>query len=452
MRLIELRANKESFHTVRFNPNGLSIISAIKETNDPRKTYNSVGKTLTIAIIHFCLGSKSTKEFENQLKGWVFYLDFTIGKGNYSVSRATDNQNEIILNGKTYKLKEFSNLLEEKLFLIKENKKFISFRGLISRFIRFGIDGYIENDRFIKNEKPVTRLINNAFLLGLEIDYAIKKVQLKEKEQNIAQLKNQLNNPEFKAIFGSENKKDLEIKIVELETTIGKYKKSLGEFVIADDYDAIRKEADKISYDLQQLKNKRSKLFSAVSNIEKSLEIQPDISKKQLIKLFEESKIQLATMVVKKLEELEDFNSKLLDNRATKLLEEKRQFEKEIAELNKTISKLGKVENEKLQYLNSAGALEDYTKLNKALVDSENKLHTLNQFRLLSKEYKIAFEENKKDFANENISTDKYLENSRDLIKKNILLFKSFVEKFYSEKIPELQFKTMKVKTVLDLI
>lgn len=434
MRLIELRANKESFHTVTFNPKGLSIISAIKETNDPRKTYNSVGKTLTIAIIHFCLGSNSNKEFENQLKGWVFYLDFIIGKEKYSVSRATDNQKEIILNGKTYKLKEFNTLLEEKLFLIKENKKFISFRGLISRFIRFGVDGYIENDRFIKNEKPVTRLINNAFLLGLEIDYAIKKVQLKEKEQNIAQLKNQLNNPEFKAIFGTENKKDLEIKIVELETTIDKYKKSLDEFVIADDYDAIRKEADKISYDLQQLKNKRSKLFSAVSNIEKSLEIQPDISKEQLIKLYEESKIQLASMVVKKLEELEDFNSKLLDNRAKKLLEEKRHFEKEIAELNKTISKLGKVENEKLQYLNSTGALEDYTKLNKALTDSENKLHTLNQFRLLSNEYKIAFEENKKDFANENIETDKYLENSRDLIKKNILLFKSFVEKFYSEK------------------
>lgn len=37
MRLVELRANKESFNTVCFNAEGVSIIAAIKETSKKRK-------------------------------------------------------------------------------------------------------------------------------------------------------------------------------------------------------------------------------------------------------------------------------------------------------------------------------------------------------------------------------------------------------------------------------
>ena len=275
MRLIELRANKDSFHTVSFNPSGISIIAAIKETNDPRKTYNSVGKSLTVALIHFCLGANSNSEFETKLADWIFYLDFEIGTNKYTSKRSISNQSEIELNGKVYSIREYCKLLEKELFIIKENSKYLSFRGLISRFLRFGDFSYVQNDYYIKKENDLTRLINNSFLLGLDTELILKKAELKKKEINIKELKKQLNNPEFKALFGAENKKDLEIKIVELETIIKRFKKSIDEFVIAEDYDSIRKEADKISYELRNLKNNATKLSIAISNIDKSLEIQP---------------------------------------------------------------------------------------------------------------------------------------------------------------------------------
>lgn len=434
MRLIELRANNVGFHTVRFKPNGISIIAAIKETDDQRKTYNSVGKSLTVALIHFCLGSNSNRELEEKLKDWVFSLDFEIEGKKYTAKRSTSNQKEIELNGSVLSLKDFNKELEKELFRIKDNSKYISFRGLISRFVRFGDYGYIKNDTYIKKEKEVTKLVNNAFLLGLDIDLAIKKAELKEKEQNIQNLKKQLANPEFKAIFGAENKKDLEIKIVELETQIKKLKSSIESFVIAEDYDSIRKEADKISYDLKQIKNKATRLTIAISNIEKSLDIQPDITRDQILKLYSDARIQLGVMVIKKLEELEQFNAQILDNRTKKLIEEKREFERQLSEYNRQIQALGKQEDEKLQYLNSTGALEDYTRLNEALRDYEKQLHTLNQYRKIVTDYKNAFEENKKDFTDQNIATNKYLEDIEDTIKENIILFKSFVEKFYSEK------------------
>ena len=55
MKLLKLRANKESFHTIPFNSKGISLIVAKKRTENERNTYNSVGKSLSIALIHFCL-------------------------------------------------------------------------------------------------------------------------------------------------------------------------------------------------------------------------------------------------------------------------------------------------------------------------------------------------------------------------------------------------------------
>ena len=75
MRLIELSANKPSFRTVRFNPRGPSFIVARQkdpESSDKKRTYNGVGKSLIIALVHFCLGSNKKPGFETALPGWEF--------------------------------------------------------------------------------------------------------------------------------------------------------------------------------------------------------------------------------------------------------------------------------------------------------------------------------------------------------------------------------------------
>ena len=61
MRLIELRANNAGFKTVKFKQIGLSLIVGTrthpaKESEDER-SYNGVGKSLLVEIVHFCLGS-----------------------------------------------------------------------------------------------------------------------------------------------------------------------------------------------------------------------------------------------------------------------------------------------------------------------------------------------------------------------------------------------------------
>lgn len=94
MKLLKLRANKESFHTI-FKSKGISLIVAKKRTENERNTYNSVGKFLSIVLIHFCLASNKIPVFEELLQGWIFYLDFEIDGKEYASYRTTEQQDVI---------------------------------------------------------------------------------------------------------------------------------------------------------------------------------------------------------------------------------------------------------------------------------------------------------------------------------------------------------------------
>lgn len=437
MRLLELTANKETFHPIVFRPIGVSIIAAIKETDDPRKTYNSVGKSLSVTIIHFCLGANANEEFRENLKEWEFKLKFQIGNKIHWVTREVSNPGYVKLDEESLTNERYKNFLVSEIFLIPEGSKFLSFRGLISRFIRQRKSSYISYDSYIAEESknPIVQLINNAFLLGLDTACVLRKYELKESLDKVNDLKNNLNNPEFKSLFQSEKDEDLEISIVDLESTIERLKINTLNFRVADDYDQIRKEADEIVERLRTYKNEATKLSIAIGDIEKSLQLRPDISKEDIVRIYDEAKFELGDRIVKRLEDLESFNRKLFDNREKNLLAEKLRFEKELKSAETSIKQLGDQEDEKLQYLNSHGALDEFTKMTQLLADNEKRLERILNFKQLLSDYKNKVQELKKDFSDENIATNKYLADAEGIIKKNIILFKSFTERFYQGKL-----------------
>ena len=175
MKLLKLTANQASFHTVRFNESGISLIVARNVTNDDKNTYNSVGKSLTIALVHFCLGCNKIEDIEEKLPGWIFNLDFDLNGIKYTSSRATSNQDVIILNNEELSLTDFRNKLGKDIFRLDSPVQYLTFRSLISRFIRPFKSSY--NDYFtpIAKEQDYQRLLNAAYLLGLDIERVIRK-------------------------------------------------------------------------------------------------------------------------------------------------------------------------------------------------------------------------------------------------------------------------------------
>ncbi len=432
MRLIRLSANQSSFRTVVFNPTGISLITAEKRTEDNQNTYNSVGKSLCVALVHFCLGSNPVKGFEEKLQEWTFTLEFDLNGTIHKSSRSTNNQNVIVLDENEFTLKEFNKKMGEQVFGLLPRQQEISFRSLISRFIRPKKSSYNSYDEFIKEEQPYNRLLNNAYLLGLDISLVERKFQLNKDLKESTDAKRRIEKDStLREFFQYKDDKDAEVEIVNLEERIAQLSRDLEKFVVAENYTTIQREADEISARLREKRNETVIVENSIAAIEKSLNIQPDIPFEKVKRLYEEAQVSFSDLVVKRLEDLEIFNHKLLNDRRKRLLEERQKFESRLKDLNAIIKRLSEQEDEKLQYLNSHGALDDYVQLTNQLASLKSKLEKLNGYKKMVKEYNLKTEQLKQEISQENINTEKYLEDNDLIRRKNILLFKSFAERFY---------------------
>ena len=165
MQLISISANQKSFKEIKFNEQGPNFILAKQkdpESNDTSKTYNGVGKSLLVAVIHFCLGAsqqnKITKEFKKKLKNWVFTLEIKINNTIYQIKRRCNDTNKIYLNNKELSLDNFCNELGDKCFSIPTSISALSFRSLIPFFIRPFKESYVHYDDPKNHTNPI---INN---------------------------------------------------------------------------------------------------------------------------------------------------------------------------------------------------------------------------------------------------------------------------------------------------
>jgi uncharacterized protein YydD (DUF2326 family) len=439
MRLIKLSANYPGFKTIEFNRNGLSLIIGKRHNNDytqdRKNTYNSVGKSLTIALIHFCLGSSRNPEFETKLNDWEFALELEIDQVHYTVLRKCNNQNIIYIDYEEMALKEYTDLMASKVFNIPVGSKFLSFRSLISRFIRPQKASYNTFDNFIPSEPEFPSLLNNSLLLGLDVSLIFRKQDLKEQLDKIEEMKRAFENDTIiKSFFEQNEDDDLEIDVVDLKQKIQKIQQDLLSFEVAEDYYQVVKEADQLKVEIKFLENKAATIKTALANIENSLTITPDIPKKRIEQLYKDAQFNLPDLIVKRLSEVEDFNNKILDNRSKRLLKEKQDFEKKLFEYEIGIKRLGKLKDSKLEYLDTKGALDEFTKMNEQLKDLKIKLDSIEKYRQLKQEYKNKSEELKRDFSLENTKTLDYLEKNRPLIENNILIFKNLASEFYEKK------------------
>lgn len=435
MYLVRLSANKPSFHTINFNEGLNFIVGGIKDkTNNEKKTYNGVGKSLMIKIIHFCLGSNPIDQFKQKLEDWEFSLVIQIGKDEYEVTRNCSNQRKIFVDGKEYSLNDFREFLGNKLFNLNKNDyKYLKYRSLISRFIRPNKYAYDSYDKFVNEEKDYQKNICNAYLLGLNVKLVDEKRELIEKKKKIIDAKSLFEKDDTIKKFYEKDEK-IDVTIVDLEQKIISLNKEIDNFKVADNYYEIRKEADNQQKELADVENDLLLIKDALENINNSLDIKVDISTNKIIKMYEEAKVKLNDMVVKELKEVEDFHNKLVENRIRRLKQQKKdliksQNEKEI--LRKNIS----TELDKnLNLLGAYGALDEYNALINKLSQYKAKLEKLNSYKDLIENYKNEINTININLEQENINTNKYLKESKEIREQNILVFRELTHRFYPNK------------------
>jgi len=436
MQLISLNSNHSSFKPVVFkNISGLNFIVA-KQTNpgrnDQNKTFNGVGKSLLVAIIHFCLGSNKKEQFKKNLPGWEFSLRFKVSEVEYLVTRATDGQQNIKLDGVDIKLGEFNKKFENLLFDIPEDIDYLSFRSLLPFFIRPRRGSYVNFNDPNELRKDYQILLTNSFLLGLNIHLVKEKHTLRVEKERIKTLINDLSNDQLLKDFFIGNK-DVSLATQDLADKIKKLEVDLANFNVAEDFYDIKKEADRLRGELEKLQNQIVLLQGQVQNIDESRKISPDIKKESIARIYSEASVVIAESAIKRLEDLEKFYQHLTVNRDKRLLDQKNELLRDMDTLNVTFN-AKKVEfDNSLKYLDTHQALDVFVKLTNRLADLRSEKDKLERYDQLLKQYQDQKIKLERDFVDATAKTATYLAEADGVIKDLRDFFRELTKRFYPD-------------------
>lgn len=435
VKLISLTSNKSSFHDIKFK-DGINIIvgkQGIHSKNNTGNTYNGVGKSLIIQLIHFCLGSSKIEELEKKLPGWQFTLEFSIDDKKYCSTRYTSTQNKIFLGKEELTVDKFNKKMLEMCFNIDSSPKYVTWRTLISRFIRRDRSCFDSYDTFVKNEQPYSKLINNSYLLGIDCNLISKKRELKKQKDRIGETEKAIkNDPFFKQYYLED--KDADIVITEKDEKINDLQDKLDKFEISENYHELEKSANQKSDEIKQLENKRSLIYIDIKNIRKSINQDIFVNKNNLLDFYQKTDIEIPQMIKKNIDDVVEFHSKLLTSRQSRLNLELEKNKKILANIDKKINSLGNEMDKLLGCLNSHGALEEYVSLTKRLSDYENEKSKANDYKNIISTY----EDKKSNIRSQIISQKKeandYLKSNEHDISELKSLFHELSKEFYPKK------------------
>lgn len=439
MQLIKVYSNKASFRTVEFNRAGLNFIVAkqkIPGTSEKGKTYNGVGKSLLVRIIHFCLGAsvKSHGIFCEKLLGWEFFVDFEIGRNKYTARRLTGEPKIIFLNNEELPISKFNKKMNTLCFDIPTDISFLSFRSLIPFFIRPRKESYVAYNKPGTTGGNYQALLYNVFLLGLDVALAQKKYNIRKEQDRIKKLEKNFKKDSLLRDFFNGNK-DVDLTLVDLEERIKHLDDDLSNFKVAEDYNEVQLDADKVESELFTLNNSVIMLQNNIENISKNLKFSPDMNKADIKTIYSESKIHFPENMSKTLDDLENFYGKLISNRKRRLLEQQNKLKLEQQDKKTGAERLQKELDKLMKYLGEHQALDLFVSLSNKSAELKAEHGSLKKYQELQSEYKTKERQAEKNLLELTELTDNYLKE----IKADTIdlrnYFRSLAKIFYSDSI-----------------
>mgnify|MGYP004634699755 FL=1 len=435
MQLLSLRANKASFHPIIFK-DGVNIIvgkQVAPLVENDGNTYNGVGKSLTLHLIHFCLGSNKIDSLGVYLPDWEFTLRFKIDGKEYYATRSTERQNVIDFSGEEYTAQKMRMKMLELCFGLTENPTNMTWTTLFSRFVRRFRSCYATFDTFVPKESDYSKILNNCYLLGIDTELIVRKKELRDQQSLGNTTEKEIKkDPLFKQYYLG--KSDAALDASDLEYRIGELEKEISQFKVSNNYHELEKEADEKSFEKKALENKRILISNYIKNIEDSLKETTEVKEEKLLKVYEAAQVEIPEMVKKNLDEVLKFHDDLLTSRNTRLRKELNKQRDELKDIDDSIETLGKRMDELLSFLDSHGALEEYVALTKQLNALNTELNRIQEYQKILKAYKDNELRIKAELIEQDKETEEYLEAEEEYLKKLRNQFWNYAKKFYPKK------------------
>lgn len=379
MRLISLTCDQPTFKPVIFNPSGITlIIGDSSEDNQGNGSSNGVGKTLTLGLVHHCLGANTNKLLAATVPNWIFSLLFSANGKEYRIDRSGDSKH-ILLNGKAIKLKKLQETLNEiGGFSIDKAVPSLSFRSLFKRFARYEQDDCIDPIK-TKKESDADARLRTLYLLGVDSSLIVSKQKNKHALDEISQLKNIWKQDSIlQNMFRAGTNPKVRAKFVESE--IERLTADLEKFQVAEDYRDIELSAAELTKKIRTFEKEMSVIQFQVESINKSLEHSPDISKQDLLDLYDGLQMIFKPETLAHFDAVEAFHSSLAVNRKTRLENDRLKLNARYKDIDAQRKGLSIERDKLLQSLNGKRALDEYATIAQQLAAYKQEKERLTEF------------------------------------------------------------------------
>ncbi|HFS67647.1 MAG TPA: DUF2326 domain-containing protein [Bacteroidetes bacterium] len=450
MKLLQLTSDNPKFKTLTFEPT-LNIVAGLQLSEEEKKTINSIGKSLTLTLLTLMFGGKlDTKNpKEKKLKDFLstygmFYLYFKHNGQEYEIKKDFA-KTAFYIDDKKITQTDYTTELN-KIFLDKDND--LSFRQVFNSFARrFGGDYYSNPIR--QQGMPLTdynQRLNNLKLLHIDTDLVKENFKIKDKISKLEKAEEFIK--EYADALDKVNLKDLK----------DEYKLLLEDkqnFIIAQNYDAIKVEADKLTEELNELRNNIQKIRNLLQKKEKNLLASDniDIDAHEIENLYKEAEFFFDTKIKKRLEDAQNFHNKLIFNRKNRLKVEIEELTIQKQELDKEIESISMKRDEKLMLLNNSGALEEYHAIEEKIKELHQEIEKLTKYEKLLSEFTM--DKSELDVQSSVIKQKSilYLEKEKKYLEDLEDDFRTIVKKFYDNHGGSLKIKeTRTAKYLYDIL
>ncbi len=449
MRLLKLTSSNPLFRTIIFEP-GLNIVVGTQLSNEQKKSINGIGKSMSLNLIHYIFGSrfkKTEKNIENFLKGYgEFSLTFKHRQKEYCI-RKNFSQSEYYINDEKISKTNYPKELNNLFFGRTDSKP--TFKQTFNCFARrYSSEVSYYSNILTQQGRPLEdyhQRYTNLSLLGLNMDLVIESYIIKEKLSKLTKAKKTI--LEYKKVLDSSNVNDIKDKIKDLSY-------QLKNFMIAENFDVLKKEADSLTEEINIYRNKIYFLENKLNRKEKSLElsINSKIDLQQVKDLFDEANFFFEDKISKRLEEAQDFHENLIQNRKQRLKLEITEIKEKLEKLELDKQKKSSKRDLLVKDLNNSGALEERDSLKDRITSLEEEQKNLEKYEHLLSDFKTDETQLEIDDATNKKKSILYLKKYKiqlDFIENT---FRSLVKKFYDNKGGSFKIvETKKAKYLFDI-
>lgn len=428
MKILKISSTLKSFREIEFNENGFSFILGEKDINN--ETYNGTGKTLSLSIIDFCLGSNKKEELEKL--DCMFMLKIKHNQKTFIISRHTKDQNFIYIDGEKYKLTKFREKLCDEFGM--DTKKFVTFRTKIALNIRYKKSSFNNPLDPGDGGTEFQHLLNIFDELNFDLDYLYKKHSINEELSLIKKVTKELKNKDIKEVL-TDSSKDIDMEKKRLLVKIEEKKRMLSTLRVSENVFELKKELMETRTLFNDSNNKITLLEKNKKKIENSLKENIFLSEKIIVEKYNEFKELFDEKITKTLNDVLTFHNELVEKRYSRL---GKQLQQITTELNESI-KLNNIYKDRIDNIYSE--LKDTIDLNELkilfseITQLELQLQKINTYQnvLTTQNSKKLVVEN--NFSLENIISQNYIDLQENKIDEICDAFNYYAFTMYNNQI-----------------